>query len=298
MKKKLLFRAATIGAAAVLTAGTLMMFAGCSSNHPEITITYTFNGEDYEVDYQLSRTDAPNTVQHFIELADAGFYDGLVVHNYANSRTRMYSGGYRLVDGELVEVDYLSTVRSLEEEQGITFTQSVWADEECTEGTYTVYGEFTSNGVEQQYGKELSATTGALVMYYTDKGNFNGNVYVKRADGGEDNDGQEIQSVAYKYNSATSLFYTFTGDNFTESDSYCVFGMATNYEEQMTNGLLAAIEEYEAALDDDAAFLETQTNVRMNRYDYFRDVRSGDITEDFEVPVEPIVIKSIVVTKY
>ena len=128
MKKKLLFRAATIGAAAVLTAGTLMMFAGCSSNHPEITITYTFNGEDYEVDYQLSRTDAPNTVQHFIELADAGFYDGLVVHNYANSRTRMYSGGYRLVDGELEEIDYLTTVKALEQEQGITFTQSVWAD--------------------------------------------------------------------------------------------------------------------------------------------------------------------------
>lgn len=297
MKKKSLFRGISVGVAAALSAGALMMFAGCSSNNPEIRITYSFNGKDYEVDYRLSRSDAPNTVQHFIELADAGFYDGLIVHDYQNYR--MYSGGYRLVDGELEEVNYLETVRALEAEQDITFTQSVWADTACTEGLYSVYGEFTSNGVEQQYGKELSATRGALVMYYTDKGNFNGDVYVKRADGGADNDGQEVQSVGYEYNSATSLFYTFTGENDTDASNYCVFGMAINYEEQMENGLLAAITEYENTLSDDATFTETQSNVRLNQYDYFEEVSKGDLTADFETPMTmPIIIKSVVVTKY
>ena len=130
MKKKSLFRAISVGVAAALSAGALMMFAGCSSNNPEIRITYSFNGKDYEVDYRLSRSDAPNTAQHFIELADAGFYDGLIVHDYQNYK--MYSGCYRLVDGELEEVNYLETVRALEAEQDITFTQSVLADAACT----------------------------------------------------------------------------------------------------------------------------------------------------------------------
>ena len=136
-------------------------------------------------------------------------------------------------------------------------------------------------------------------MYYTDKGNFNGDVYVKRADGGADNDGQEVQSVGYEYNSATSLFYTFTGENDTNASNYCVFGMAINYEEQMENGLLDAITEYEKTLSDDATFTETQSNVRLNQYDYFEEVSKGDLTADFETPMTmPIIIKSVVVTKY
>ncbi len=296
MKKKILFRAATLGAAAVLSAGALMMFAGCSSKNPEVTITYTFNGKDYAVDYVLSRTDAPNTVQHFIELADAGFYDGLVVHNYDSSR--IYTGGYRIENDSLVEVDYYSTVRSLETEKNITFTQSVWADEACTEGLYSLYGEFSDNGVEQEYGRELSYTTGALVMYYTDKGNFNGNVTVKRADGGSDNDGQETQQAAYKYNSATSLFYTFTGENDTNSSAYAVFGMAKNYEEQMTNGLLAAISDYQDTLEENVSFTVEQT-VPRNQYDPFEEVRKAGDRDTFNTPMDmPIVVKSVVVTKY
>lgn len=297
MKKKFLFRAATLGVAAALSAGALMMFAGCSSNHPEVTITYSFNGKDYAVDYVLSRTDAPNTVKHFIELADAGFYDGLVVHDYQNYT--LCSGGYRIENDELVEVDYYSTVRQLETDKNITFTQSVWADEACTQGTYTLYGEFSANGVEQQYGKEYTHSTGALVMYYTDKGNFNGNVTVKRVDGGSDNDGQETQQAAYKYNSATSLFYTFTGESRPDSDAiYSVFGMAKDYETQLQNGLLAALSEYEESLADDVSFTETQTML-LNRYDYFEEVRKGDITAEFQTPMDaPIVVKSVRVTKY
>ena len=86
MKKNLLRRVFAVGTTALVAVGSVAMFAGCTtSNNPEVTITYTFNGEDYEVDYILSRIDAPRTVQHFIELADAGFYDGLVVHDYRSN---------------------------------------------------------------------------------------------------------------------------------------------------------------------------------------------------------------------
>ncbi len=302
MKKKLLRRAFAVGTTALIAVGSMAMFAGCTtSNNPEITITYTFNGEDYEVDYILSRIDAPKTVQHFIELADAGFYDGLVIHDYQSNA--LYTGGYRLetTDGqsELVEVDYLTEVKALEQEKGITFTQSVWMDEARTQPLYAVYGEFSKNGVEQENGKELSATQGALVMYYTDKGTGSEQVWVQRADGGTDNDGEEYQALSYKYNSATSLFYTFTGENITSSDSYCVFGMASDYAGQMTDGLLAAINDYIDTLDEDASFTTSLTNQKLNTYDPFRSVQTAGLTADFLTPIDmPIIVKSVVVNKY
>ena len=299
MRKKFLYRVAAIGSSALILAGSAALFAGCTtSNYPEVTITYSFNGEDYAVTYRLSRVDAPRTVQHFIELADAGFYDGMVVHDYQDYTIK--SGGYRLEDGELVEVDYLSEVQRLEEEQGIEFTQSVWADEERTIPLYSVYGEFSANGVENENGKEYVHEAGALVMYYTDKGSGNEQVWVERADGGADNDGEAYQQLGYGYNSITSLFYTFTGESRTSADdTYCVIGMATNYSEAMTNGLLAAISEYEDTLDEEATFTETQSAVPLNQYDYFPSVRAAGLTDDFETPLtKPIIIKSVEVTKY
>ena len=76
MKKKTVKRIVALVSTAALSAAALVMFAGCTTRHPQVTITYTFNGEDYEVDYTLSRNDAPKTVEHFIELADAGFTTG------------------------------------------------------------------------------------------------------------------------------------------------------------------------------------------------------------------------------
>lgn len=305
MKKKILHRAFALGTTALIAAASLAMFTGCTtSNNPEVTITYTFNGEDYEVDYRLSRIDAPRTVQHFIELADAGFYDGLVIHDYQSSA--LYTGGYRLVDANgdgdldtLEEINYLETVQNLEREQGITFTQSVWQDEERTVPLYSVYGEFAANGVEQENGRELSAGAGSLVMYYTDKGSGNEQVCVQRVDGGADNDGEEYQMLGYKYNSATSLFYTFTGENVSNTSSYCVFGTAVNYTEQMTNGLLAAINEYIDTLDEDETFTTSLTNQKLNTYDPFRSIQTAGLTADFETPIDmPIIVKSVVVTKY
>ncbi len=294
-----------ISLASVLTLGacTLGMFAGCTTQHPEVTITYSFNGKDYAVTYILSRNDAPKTVQHFIELADAGYYDGMCVHNYTSSA--MYSGGYKLNGSELEEVDYFSTVKQLEAEKDITFTQSVWKTDEAKTPLYTVYGEFYRNGVDNERSREYKHSEGALVMYYTpkvsDKNKRDIDVTVERADGGKNNDGNAFQVAPYSLNSATSLFYTFRSASNTEYDRlYCVFGKADadDYKNQLENGLFAAIEEYEETLSEDSSFTEERTQ-KLNRFEPFEEIAKGDMDETFQTPVDrPIVIKSVVVNKY
>ena len=50
MNKKVLRRVAAVGITSLIAVGSVAMFAGCTqSNNPEVTITYSFNGEDYEV---------------------------------------------------------------------------------------------------------------------------------------------------------------------------------------------------------------------------------------------------------
>ena len=290
-----------ISLASVLAVGAcaLGMFAGCTTNHPEVTITYSFNGKDYSVSYTLSRNDAPKTVQHFIELADAGYYDGMCIHNYTSSA--MYSGGYKLVDGELEEVDYFSAVKKLEEEQNITFTQSVWTADENKTPLYTVYGEFYENGVDNEYSRENTHSAGALVMYYTGKDKFNGDVTVERADGGKNNDGNATQNVRYKLNSATSLFYTYRSTSNTQLDrSFCVFGMADadDYQNELVDGLFAAIEEYEKTLSEGTTFTTEQSH-KINTFEPFEEVRTSGAEETFQVPVDmPIIVKTVVGDKY
>ncbi|MDE6411926.1 MAG: peptidylprolyl isomerase [Clostridia bacterium] len=288
--------------ATVLTLGACALgtFAGCTTQHPEVKITYSFNGKDYTVKYTLSRNDAPKTVQHFIELADAGFYDGLCIHDYKENDA-LYSGGYKLVDGELEEVDYLTAVKQLEEEKGITFTQSVWMANEEKTPLYSVYGEFSDNGVVNEGSRDNRHSQGALVMYYTPKGSFNGDVVVERADGGKDNDGNSTQRVRYSTNSATSLFYTYLGSSSSSKDNaYCVFGKADtdDYENELEKGLFAAIKEYQDTLDEDTSFTDEITQT-LNRYDPFEDVAKGDAVANFNTPIDkPIIIKSVKVTKY
>lgn len=288
--------------ASVLTigVGALGMFAGCTTKHPEVTITYSFNGTDYSVSYTLSRNDAPKTVQHFLELADAGFYDGTCIHDFTSDA--LYGGGYKFNDaGELDEIDYFSTVKEIEKNQGIVFTQSVWKLGEAKEPLYTVYGEFSDNGVQNQYSRENRHSAGALVMYYTSKGTFSGDVIVERADGGKNNDGNSTQHVRYAANSATSLFYTYRGTTNASLDkSYCVFGKADSddYKNKLENGLFKAIEEYEEMLDESASFTEEITR-KINTFEPFEDVAKAGLEATFKTPVDqPIIIKSVKVNKY
>ncbi len=302
-----------------LAAACFGMFAGCTTDRPEITITYTFRGEDYPVEYILSRDATPKTVGHFLELIEAGFYDGTCIHSYDSSY--LYAGAYTFENGELEEIDYFSKVLELEESTGKKFTQFVFMAKDNEEkasagdGLYTVYGEMQSDKYSYS-GSRYSHSQGALVMYYTAPTAFTGDVVVQRNDGGSGReDKNAYQYENYVMNSATSAFYTClgAGSNTSRDAQYCVFGKAKKFEDQMTNGLLAAIDEYIDGQDEDFEFTETVTR-KLNELDhlcngvagypqtirdFFEDVRTGGATEDYSVPIrEPITVKSIKINKY
>ncbi len=303
MKKKTIRRIATIATAAALGVGACVLFAGCTSNYPEVTITYHFNEKDYEVTYQLSRVDAPNTVKHFIELAELGYYDGLCIHDFDDEY--MYSGGYRLDEGgELDAVNYYETVKALEQEKDKTITQTVWNRNDETP-LYTVYGEFWANGNSPANTASYRHSKGALVMYYSDKGTkFNEKVKTVRNDGGKDNDGNPYDEKAYPFNSANSLFYTYLGSsNSTRDNNYCVFGMVKDVDELQE--LLDAIDDYketqqpEEESAEEYSFTEERKVDNVNEFEPFEDLRNGDISATYNTPVEkPIVISSVKVNKY
>lgn len=314
MNKKIK-KIASILSASVICAGAVAAFAGCTTKYPTVTITYTFNNVDYAVTYTLSRYDAPKTVQHFIEVADTGFYDGMCVHNYDSNF--LYTGGYTLENNTLTEKDYYSAMKAYEAESGKKLTQSVWGKgSDLMEGTpvyttaddamvplYSVYGEFTENGNKTANGKEYVHSFGALVMYYTDKGQDATRVITERNDNGADNNGDKYnRDNLYKYNSATSQFYTFTGQsNTTRDGEYCVFGVADEAGKDKLQELIDAISDYKDGLSEEASFTDT-VSLGANeylQYDPVEEVRKSGMTAEYDTPVDmPILVKSVKITKY
>lgn len=297
-------RILAVAAASVLTVVSLAMFAGCDTDNPEVRITYSFNGVEYKVDYRLSRKGAPATVQHFIELADNGYYDGTIIHDYQSNA--IYGGAYTwdADNEEMVEKDYYNTVKDW------NLTQTVFQqgeDGKPGKALYTVRGEFENNGIEGN-SKTLTHSQGALAMYYTSKGNDSTRVGMTRADGGKDNDGSEYQEDNfYRYNSATSMFYTITGTSSQSSlnASYCVFGDVIDFRaDGGMRDLLDAIQDYIDELDNEDDFTESTVISNVNRYDPYDAVTGGshfrnlNISATYQVPVEPITVVSVKVTKY
>lgn len=305
MKKKSIRRIATLFTVAVIGAGAVCMFAGCSSDHPEVTITYSFNGEDYDVTYSLSRKSTPETTQHFIELADSGFYDGTVVHNY--DANFIYAGGYTINEqGALEEKDYFTFVKEYEKDHD-PFTQTVFKSDKTTP-LYTVVGEFANNHRTTETRNEYLHTEGALVMYYPTIDGFRYDVIVERADGGKGNQGEKYDTREYRYNSATCQFYTFLGDNRADlNQMYAVFGMAKDFDGDM-GPLLSAIQEYTDGLSEEETFTTAAEDFPERLYLFslvqgkdtdFEDLRVSDKTADFNAPLKmPITIKSVKVKKY
>jgi len=291
-------------AAAALSVASLAMFTGCDTDNPEVRITYSFQGVEYRVDYKLARKGAPATVQHFIELADNGYYDGTVIHDYQSNA--IYGGAYTwdAEQKEIVEKDYYNTVKDWKMEQTV-FLQG--EDGKPGKPLYTVRGEFTDNGIEGN-SKTLTHSQGALAMYYTSKGNDSTRVGMTRADGGKENSGNAYQEDNfYRHNSATSMFYTVTGTGSQSglNASYCVFGDVIDFRaEGGMRDMLDAIADYIEDLDNDEDFTEETVISNVNRYDPYDAItgenhfRNLNISATYQVPVEPITIVSVKVTKY
>lgn len=285
-RKTITKKIASLAVATLLAGTACVSLTGCETNRPEAKITLSFNGETYVLQYELYRNLYPQTVRHFIELADAGYYNGTCIHNYTDSI--LYAGGYtynkdQTTNGGLVEKDYFGLAPSMK------LTPSVF-DMATDQSVYTLYGEFSDNGFKVESGAQ-SQKYGSLVMYYTDKSGDNSRVKTKRSSDGEIDSDKE-----YKYNSATSLFYVYTGSSSTRNSQYCTFAQLLDTDSSdVLDKLLDAIEDYVDTLEDEEDFL-TEVTVRVDTKDPY--VSSDKNTATYTVPTMPIVIESVKITKY
>ena len=280
-------------AAAVLFTCTLM-FAACESKYPEIEMKISFNGETYTLTYKLYRNAYEQTVEHYLELIDMGYFDNTVIHDYQDDR--MVGGGYTYEDienGDITEdltaLDY--DAATLNEDGSVKIPVSVWKDSARTQPTNRLYGEISnSNGFSLDNFSGLSNTTGAIGTYsYTNK-NETQTVYTKRPSG------TEVAGQYYK-NSVTSMFYLATGSSAASDSSFCVFGELANSDSVTAfSDLTTAISDYiTAQQESDDSYIFTET-FEMTIEDDMASENPYDVT--FNVPKVKIVITSVEVTKY
>lgn len=283
---------AALSAATVV--GGAFAFAGCTTNHPEVEMQITFNGQTYTLEYKLYRKISPNTVKHFLALAENGYYNGLCVHDYSTSK--WYTGAYSYnaaseVDGGLVYKDYFSTVSAFDNKDFV----SVWLDSKKETPTYTLYGEFSQNGMKMEKGDFLAQSFGSLSMFYEDKGENASEmqVYVDRVDG------KGVRSMAYEMNSATSIFaINLSGSGV---DSYHVT-FATLDEDSVSeltalkDAITAYVNKNYSEEEENAPEFTNEVEVHYGEGDPF--IEDAGLTVKYDVPAEPIVIKSVSVKKY
>lgn len=290
---------------ATLIAGTalcLPFVSGCTNAHPEAEITVGFNSEEFVLKYKLYRNMYPQTVQHFIELSQNGFYDGTIIHNYQSNY--LYGGGYSYqVDEVTYEdaygsgstetmLDYYEAASKEDEYATLAnpangkITPSVYAD--ISDGKYidpldTLIGEFSSNQHKIENGA-LKRTYGSLTMYYSTKSSDavkNKRVYLDKQGSAFGVQGN------YTYNSATSLFRIYTSNPETPSTSsdYCIFGTLENTE---------ALDNLRSAISKKGVSTKT-VKLYVDNYDRYLGANSNQA--DYAMVSTPIIIKTVKITK-
>ena len=295
MKKTLKRIAVGVAALSVLCAVPFM--AGCDSSHPEAQITISYDGTEYVLNYKLYRNMYPQTVQHFIELADAGFYNNTIIHSYESSY--FYGGGYSYnVEG--YESDYAT---DYEEGEGAMreyfeanskenayyqmylnnqLTPSVardWTEDRgYIDWLPTVIGEVGETHVIQNGA--LTGGFGALRMYYSDKDLEAGDeVYIDKQDS------PDGICVDYEQHSATSMFSIQTSTSSGSSD-YCIFGQLIETD---------SLTELTGAISEGSTL--SVSNVSIDNYDQIIGGRYAN-TDEYTVTSIPIIVVSVEITKY
>ena len=281
MKK--IFKKATCMVLALSSAvACLGMFTACETKNPEVKMKVEFEGETYTLEYKLYRELAPETVKHFLDLAANGYYNGVCVHNFEDGE-KMYTGAYtydvNAENGGIVYKNYYDIVAKYKD-----FNHTVWMDKDKKTPTYTLKGEFEANSFKVQNGSLLKQSFGSLTMEYTQK-DFDEveKVAVLRGDG------KSVDNKDYQYNSATSQFSISLSDSEKSNSNYCTFATLKKGSKDDLNDLLAAIEAYESD------FVAEYT-VDVDRDDMM--ISEWENTALYAVPVSPIIIKSVKVTKY
>lgn len=290
-------------------------FSGCTikTSHPRALITIEFQDKNYEIEYEMYRNLYPQTVQHFIELASNDFYNDTIVHNYTTGElvggTYAYNNdennGYAASNIGNSLVEYLANNNkvgkngaysqlfadsklsaSVYASSGITFdpkTGERKLDE--SKALPTLYGEFTDNGHTIEKGA-LTQGYGSLTMNYYRNTDNKGRVAVKTGAG-------EILERDAKNNCATAAFKIQINSSNSGSPNsvYCVFGKLRNESAEKTlKELVKAIDKYKE--DNSGSFTKSTT---APVYDFTTD-NTVDTTAN--IPVAPIIIRSVKITKY
>lgn len=309
MFKKLVKKLA-LAATLVCMATTVAAASACNveTKHPKVRITVEFNTETYELDYTLYRNMYPQTVCHFMELAESGIYNDMLVHDYRTSD--WLSGGFAYNAQEYAAAaeinayaDYLEG-HSLESAYMELFrdgklTPSVYSGSEYdNDGNLilvkdsalpTLIGEFKNNINQLIQKGALSAEQGTLKMYYYEKETTN-KVHVTPSD-------EIIWNADYKTNCATSVFAMQVGSSSSiNAANYCVFGKMDSTTKLIS--LINAIEDYYN--DDKEATNITVEDVNVdNQVEIFSsEAADKGIEVDFTLPALPIIVKSVKVIKY
>ncbi len=280
--------------AAVSVFGCATMMTGCKTAHPEVQMKLSFNGETYTLTYKLYRKVAPATVKHFMKLVEEDYYDGMCIHDYDTTQDRMHTGGFTLSATDNTAIEYKPYFDIVSKYS--KFPHSVWFDEQNKEYAYTLKGEFKeSNGFEVKNG-ELKQTFGSLTMFYHTIENealASQDVYTVRG-----SDDGELNIWDYQYNCATSMFFISLSETTKSSGSYCTFATLNKKGKSNLRDLQEAIDEYVADYYDADAAEFTKT-VYANVFQDDPIVNgAAQRDEEFSIPKQPIVIKSMKVTKY
>lgn len=303
MKFKLLGRVMCTLALAGAAVAAMSVTAGCNNGHAEAEITIEYDGISYVLEYTMYRNMYPQTVQHFIELADNRFYDDTIIHDYQTSN--WYGGGYSYsegdtdagelsyaqayADGKEGLLDYLE-LTSKEKEYSILadpqagkITPSVYRD--LREGKLvdpynTLIGEFSNNNHKIENGA-LKNSYGALKFYYTPKNDdeCKKHVYLDKYSSPLGVQGE------YRFNSATSLFSIQTGTSTSSDNSHCIFATLNNID-VLKNLRTAVTKSYDYE----------DVNVYVDNYDEILGANKNQA--QYRLTKKAIVVKSVRITKY
>jgi cyclophilin family peptidyl-prolyl cis-trans isomerase len=294
-------------AASVCAATFSAVFAGCTlkTNHPSVRVTISFNDVDYEVNYKLYRNMYPQTVQHFIELADAGYYDNTIIHNYVTG-SYLYGGAYsydatayKTLVSNGADSGYFNTQSKLSKylelfNSGVispTVYAALDGEGNPTNALPTLYGEFSDQGHTVENGA-ITPAFGTLRMYYESQSSLNKQIYTVTGK-------NEVLTREYRNNAATSVFSIQLSSSTTSDSTHCTFGVLKRDSDSTTlTSLTTAISDYiEDNLSSASEFVTSgvSATVRYYFYDYEGD---ENIDVSYTVAKVPIIIKSVTVTGY
>lgn len=312
-----------LGTALALTVGfSALSASACTieTDHPKAQITFEFNGSTYVLEYTLYRNMYPNTVRHFIELADNGFYNNMVIHDYTGSD--WFTGGYTYNADDYASLsgsadtmrEYFETYAKELEYYNLynagKLTPSVYSridyktdadgnvilsdgkPVQILNSEYalpTLLGEFSNNIGQEIENGALTASYGCLKMYYYAKETTQ-HVYVTPTS-------DQIIEADYKTNAATSIFAVQVGTTSSYSAaSYCVFAMVDDTDD--LDDFTEAVSDYFSDTYGTSDYY-VSTSVEVDNYDTFstEDADRG-IETTFKAPLTPIIVKSVKITKY